>query len=146
MVLRRSRMPRISVRSGWNFTSSCCIAAMTRAIPFFSSLNADESMMAIFAGVAAGRVCVCARIVNAAKATAATAMQNTFIAFCSLIVCVPSGSLLTLVLQSEFTTLLDAQHVNRHLRVAVCIESYLSSYAGEVFGLCERVSDGGTFR
>ena len=79
IVLRRSRMPRISVRSGWNFASICCIATITRAMPCFSWLNADESMMATFVAAGAGRVCVCARIVNAANATAATIMRNAFI-------------------------------------------------------------------
>src|SRR6185369_9064973 len=101
------------------------MAAITRAMPFFSSLNADESMMATFAGAAAGRVCVCAKIVYAASATAATttAMRITFIAFYSLNCWAYVGGLL--VLQGEFTTL-NAQDVNRYLGVSILIERNLA--------------------
>jgi hypothetical protein len=66
---------------------------MTRAMPFFGSLNMDESMMATLAGAAAGRVCVWARIVKPARAIAATttAMRNTLIALYSLKFAYSSG-------------------------------------------------------
>src|SRR5690349_927783 len=108
------------------------MAAITRAMPFFSSLNADESMMATFAGVAAGRVCVCARIVNAASATAATttAMRITFIALYSLNWFGLRRE--CLVLQGQFTTL-DTEDVNRYLRVSILVERNLAGYTGKVF-------------
>src|SRR5690349_25070476 len=69
------------------------MATITRAIPFFSSLNADESITAMFAGAAAaglvcgaavagvvGLVCVWARIAKVARAVTATIVRNTFIA------------------------------------------------------------------
>src|SRR5689334_15374393 len=79
------------------------MATITRAIPFFSSLNADESITAMFAGAAAaglvcgaaagcvvGLVCVWARTAKVASAVTATMMRNTFIAL--LLDCVPYSS------------------------------------------------------
>src|ERR1044072_236657 len=68
------------------------MALITRAIPAFSSANADESITAMFAGPAAGLVwgatvagivvlvCVCTRIANVVSAIRAAIRRNTFIA------------------------------------------------------------------
>src|SRR5689334_1022411 len=75
------------------------MATITRAMPFLSSLKADESITAMLPGAAAGLVCgaavfgaaglVCvwARIANVASAITATVVRNTFIAL--LLDCVP---------------------------------------------------------
>src|ERR1043165_9737219 len=86
-------MPRSSLRNGLNLTSSWCSATITRAMPFLSSLNAEESMTAmLLAAAAAGRaggaavlgvvglVCVCARVAKLASATMAMIVRNTFMA------------------------------------------------------------------